>query len=263
MRLALTATALIPIILPAAYVFCLKRAVASNTSSVSGCRHSSKQGKGRPTPSTPTPSLPVSIPEDVRVADSDWVLAFERVTSSHVPVSDVADLHNDKSAGRPSPGSLLIPYSRAAQLAFSWTPQAFAIRSSIKEPGLRSTFEETVISGTSFSEGDIINGVYKVTYHGPGKAASSERVELVIEAPKSYKGPVPHGLIVSEVRFLEVDKDGQAQVVFINETWMWRREDESPTLIEGTVGGWLHTLLAGWLVLRGMNQVLRHKVTRL
>lgn len=106
-----------------------------------------------------------------------------------------------------------------------------------------------------FGKGDLVNGAYKVSYHGKGKEVTSERVELMIEAPPSYQGPVPRGLILAEV---ERVNNGE-NIVFVNETWMWRRQDEKPTLIENPVGAKIHALVAGWLVKRGIESITAKK----
>lgn len=258
-RWAISAAAIIPIILPTAYILYLNRTVSKQTSSSTGRRSRSGGDKDTAAASSPTPWLPASLPEDVRPVDSDWVLAFERVVSRPVPVSSLIRPPNASPSESSSPSDLLKLYSQAAQIAFSWTPQAFAIRASIREPGLKRTFDEDVIKSLEFRSGDIANGVYKVTYSGQGETSAAERVELALEAPKSYKGPVPRGLIVSEIQVVgpsgTVSQGDGDHVVFVNETWMWRRDTEPPTLIEGSVGGWLHTILAGWLALKGMRAV--------
>lgn len=71
--------------------------------------------------------------------------------------------------------------------------------------------------------------------------------------PRSYGGPPVRGLILSA---LEEEQDGAA-VRFVNETWLWRRRDEKPTLLESGLGKWLHSPLAGWLVIKGLGAVTR------
>lgn len=247
-RSAYIALALLPVVVPTAYLLYLRRKVSGKTRSSSGRRTPQ-------TPESPLPSKPISLPPYVASNDSKWVLAYERVVSDNVPASDIAfpiDLRATLKPDQPV-SELLIAYSQAAQVAFSWTPQAFVIRAMIKENQFRRTFSRGWIQSLVFNDGDVVNGVYKVVYHGKGIRRASQRVELALEAPPSYKGPPVNGLIITEV---QMSDGGQGdEVVFVNETWMWRRNDEKLTLLETPAGSWLHTLTAGWLVLKGIRAV--------
>ena len=79
----------------------------------------------------------------------------------------------------------------------------------------------------------------------------------MIEAPPSYQGPVPRGLLVAEAAQVAVADKRLDAVVFVNETWMWRRVDEKPTLIESPVARWFHGMMARWLVVRGIGAVTK------
>jgi hypothetical protein len=48
-------------------------------------------------------------------------------------------------------------------------------------------------------------------------------------------------------------------LVFVNETWMWRREGDAPVVLEGRMGRWLHVVLSGWLVMKGVRAVMQGK----
>jgi hypothetical protein len=50
-----------------------------------------------------------------------------------------------------------------------------------------------------------------------------------------------------------------AQVVFLNNTFMWRKKDEKHVLLEGSVGRWMHQLTAMWLVDSGVNKIIAVK----
>ncbi|KAL2755744.1 hypothetical protein ACRALDRAFT_1064236 [Sodiomyces alcalophilus JCM 7366] len=284
-RCTTLALALLPVAIPAVYLLYLSRVVSKNTQSSSGCRIPRKtQPSSSATPSSSsestTPWNPVTLPEDVRADDSQWILAYERVVSHPIPTSSLSVAVPFTTTNPPAtpatastatpadpPDDLLRDYSRATQAAFSWTPQALLIRSSIREPHVRRTFDADWIANRAFAPGDLVNGVYRVAYRGPGRDPSaSDRVELVLEAPPSYRGPVPRALIVSEVVEASAspprdEASDEQQVVFVNETWMWRRQNEKPVLIETPAGKWLHTLLAGWLVTKGVQAVVGDRRT--
>ncbi|EXL65156.1 hypothetical protein FOPG_18606 [Fusarium oxysporum f. sp. conglutinans race 2 54008] len=199
------------------------------------------------------PQKPYSLPPELNSEDSEWVVAYERVVSQQIPTSalklPVTIGTNIDIIEHPSP--LMTAYSRATQLAFASTPQAFLMRLFTKDAQARRTFGSDWIQRLAFSRGDVVNGAYKVTYHGPGKVPGSERIELMIEAPPSYEGYVPRGLILSEMVFSD-----EHIVTFVNETWMWRRRDEVPTLVETPFGSWFHSLVASWLVINGVRSVM-------
>ncbi|KAH7374845.1 hypothetical protein B0T11DRAFT_3747 [Plectosphaerella cucumerina] len=262
LKTALAAAAILPVVLPAVYILHLNRRVSKQTTKTSGRRSPKSSPDSALLSTSPTPCTPFSLPPEVKDDESEWVLAYEKVVSHPIAASALSFPPGRLASGDAAPSELLRRYAQATHVAFGRTPQAFAIKASISEPHLRRSFEGDVVRGLPFQKGDMVNGVYRVAYYGQGEDPSSERVELVIEAPASYKGHVPKGLIVAEVVVIDgplsSDKgDGQLeqQVVFVNETWMWRRKDDPATLIEGTVGGWLHALMAGWLILKGIEGV--------
>ncbi|CAH0044866.1 unnamed protein product [Clonostachys solani] len=251
-----------PLIIPTIYMAFLTYNISRSTKSSKGIQYP----KGSPQPLTQRhpqnviPGKPASLPDDVRSEDSDWVLAYERVASVPVPLRSLALSPTSTISCSPSP--LLRAYTSGAHVAFSSTPQAILIRFLV-DTETRRTFEASWIQNLQFEPGDVVNGAYKVSYCGQGNEAGSERIELMIQAPPSYKGPVPNGLILSEVVLIEGapagslpgDSAGDDHVVFINETWMWRKESEKPTLIESKVSGWMHSLMAGWLIKKGISTV--------
>ncbi|KAL9941492.1 hypothetical protein D7B24_004243 [Verticillium nonalfalfae] len=262
---------LLPITLGAVYLYLLERRIARAATLSSGRRahRPSAAAAASSSAAAETPPLPLSLPQDVASDPSTWVLAYERAVSNPVPARRVSrhqrqpkapDAHS--SAGRTEASPLLRAYARTVQSAFSWTPQAFAIRASIPEPAIRRSFDAAWIQNLAFDEDDLVNGVYKVTYRGPGHVPGSARIELVIEAPPSWTGPEVRGIIVAEVRGgaeTEAEAEAARQVVFVNETWLWRREGEKATMLETAVGKWFHGLLAGWLVMRGIAGVTTEK----
>ncbi|KAH7311670.1 hypothetical protein B0I35DRAFT_69904 [Stachybotrys elegans] len=239
LRIGITTLA-VPLAGLAAWLYHLRRTLSQTTTS----SHS------RRLPSTETQqqqqsSYPISLPPDVAAADSPWIIAHERVLSDPVPRTVLPQ------------EDLLLAYTRAAHVAFGRTPNAFAVRSMLQrsEPA-RQSFDESWIRASHFAVGDRINGAYTVSYHGEGRVPGSERVELALDPPASYSGPRPRGVIIAEVLPAPGSSD---HVVFVNESWMWRRDDEKPTLVETSVGGWLHDLMARWLVVQGIAELKGQK----
>ena len=199
------------------------------------------------------PVTPYCLPFEVANSeDSEWVVTYECVASKSIPASDLPiplASQDSKEEGK-GPSALMKAYCRAVHLAFTRTPQAFAMRLLVGDEWARRTFDADWIEHLDFKMGDFVNGVYKVTYQGEDIAKRSERVELMIEAPASYKGDVPRGLILAEIRQV-----GDV-VVFVNETWMWRRAEEPLTMLETSFGAWFHALMARWLVFKGVISVI-------
>ena len=244
----------LPVAVPVIYAIYINAWISSNTTSITG-----RRDKRRPTQGTSTASIrdPVSLPEEVRVDDGYlWTVNYERVVSNPISIDSMGIPVEQGYTLQASP--LLREYLRATHSAFSWTPQAFLIRAMIKEPEVKRTFGTTWIRSLNFALGDYVNGVYKVSHHQ--KDGSSERVELIIEAPASYKGPAVRGLLAAAIEPAnEKSKGGGDQVVLVNETWMWRRVSEPLTLLETPFGKWFHEKLAGWLIMKGVNHVVSFK----
>lgn len=243
---------IIPVALPAAYLLYRTWKITSCTTVTTG-----RQGAGR----TPPPPRPIALPADVCADDgSQWVVTYECVVSRPVSTSElhvaVDSVHPSNAEKQPSP--LLQAFSRATHLAFCSTLQAWLMRNAIGDPEAKRTFDASWIQKLPFKHGDVVNGAYKVVYHGSGPAQGSERIEFAIEAPASYRGPpAPRGLILTELLHIEPESGltGEGYVVFLNETWMWRRHDEKPTLIESGLAALIHRLMAGWMVMRGVDSV--------
>jgi len=244
-RGAPVALALVPVAILTVYFANLAWRVSKTTTSTKGHRF---PGSAPGVDSHSLPWKPVSLPDDVSSDESEWILAYERVVSHPVPISSLA-VPASAVEDSQTPSELINAYAAATHVAFSSTPQAHLMRAAMGDIHIKRTFDRDWIQGLAFENGDIVNGAYKVVYHGKGKTVHSERVELAIEAPPSYHGPVPRGLILAEV---EVDEDHDT-VTFVNETWMWRRDDEKPTLIESSLGAWFHSLMAGWLITKGIQ----------
>ncbi|KAJ3473495.1 hypothetical protein NLG97_g10273 [Lecanicillium saksenae] len=250
-----TAVALLPVVLPAVYVVYLNLTIRRTTSCSSGQLNPPPSSGTSTAASSPAaaPITPESLPEEVAANPGDWVVCYERVVSRPLSASSLVhkllghNSNDDASAETPSP--LLKTYLRATYKAFSWTPQAFLIRAMLAEPDRRASFAAAHIDELEFARGDVVDGVYAVTSYGRNERRGVEVIELSLDVPASYRGPPVRGLIMSAI---EEGKDG---VVFVNETWLWRKKDEKPTLLETGFGRWFHSLLAGWLITKGLGGV--------
>lgn len=261
---------LVPIAITTAYLLYLKHQVSNSTTSQSGRYRSHTAASKSPSSLDAAPLEPSSIPGAIASDTDEWVITFERLVSRPIPVSNLIGPIADRSAATLSnvnaaenePSDLLKAYVRAAQEAFGWTPQAFIIRKLIGDPGIKRTFDTDWVRDLSFKHGDVVNGVYCVDYVGDGGVAGCERIELGLAAPPSYRGHSETGLILSAIE--PYDPNGaesswnsatENMVVFVNETWLWRRKNGKPTLLESGPGSWLHSLMAGWLVMKGIKSV--------
>ncbi|KAI0839173.1 hypothetical protein F5Y06DRAFT_29436 [Hypoxylon sp. FL0890] len=238
--------ALAPVALPTAYLFYLKRSLAKRT--IASARVSPPDELPASTSSTCSDDDVLS--PDVQVALDQYVVARERVTSAPVPITA---LRSEFVKGEGELDGLLEAYLSAAMQAFSWTPQALIMArmgSSLEDAeGYRRTFDAEYLGECKFEVGDRVCGVYVV------RARKGGRVVLDLEPPKGWKGPVVTGAL--DVGF---DRVGD-ELRFVNETVTWRRkEGGKPTILEGKVGRWLHTLMASWLVVRGIEAVTGGKV---
>ncbi|OAA36718.1 hypothetical protein BBO_07997 [Beauveria brongniartii RCEF 3172] len=262
-RHRMATAALLPVVLPTVYVVYLNWAVRRHTSSTSGQLPPSSTAAA----AASVPRTPQSLPADALACPQDWVVSYERVVSRPVPAASlVAKLLRRGGIDESSPSPLLTAYLRTTYKAFSWTPQAFLIHGMLAEPERKASFGAAHIDGLRFARGDVVDGVYRVTsYDGGAKSSSSSSssedkavvdvVELSIDVPRSYKGPAVRGIVVSAIEPLV--GDGEDAVQFVNETWLWRKKDEKPTLLESGLGQWFHRLLAGWLVMKGLGGVTR------
>ncbi|KAK3186318.1 hypothetical protein K4F52_004856 [Lecanicillium sp. MT-2017a] len=259
------ALVLVPVIAPAAYVlywnWTIRKSCSSQTGFLPRSRATIEDATDDDTnedTKAEIPSLPKSLPTEVIDSPAEWVVSFERVASRPVPLSLLvtgSGVHGKQgSDALLQPSSMLNRYLRATHRAFSWTPQAILIRSMLKEQDCRDSFTRDWINGLAFRVGNLVNGVYRVSHYAGDSSAGVERVELLIDTPASYTGPPVRGLI------LAVLEKSTETAVFINETWLWRRQDEKPTLLESPFGKWFHGLLAGWMVIKGIAGVTARNV---
>lgn len=245
----------LPLTVPVLYALYVNTWISSYTTSTTGRRD--KHRAVQKSDATSGPRDPTSLPGDVKSDDgSKWAIFYERVVSKPMPKSSLNQAFEPGYTLQTTP--LLRDYLRATHGAFSWTPQAILIRAMIKEPELKRTFDSDWIYSLKFALGDYVNGIYRVCHHE--KDPSSERLELMIEVPASYKGPAARGLLVAAMEPTGKHADGESDnVVLVNETWMWRRVDEPHTLLETSFGKWFHGKLAGWLIMKGYNHIVQTK----
>lgn len=258
---------LVALAVPAAYVLLFRVRVMSNIASSSSVQLGSNvKADRKPTIAAGPVRFPQSFPASVAAAadgDGDgggdgvaagFVLWHERLVSKSISLSALG--WRKGKEGRAENELLLTRYVRGTMLAFARTPQAVAMRRMIP-PAAAATFEAEYINAMDFKQkGQRIDGVYTVQYRGNGPAGvlGGERVELRLDPPEEYEGPKSDGMIVAAVE--PVGEDGD-EVVFANETWLWRRLDDKPTFLEWTAGRWLHSLLAAWLIQKGIAAVQR------
>lgn len=195
----------------------------------------------------PEPPLPRSLPQSVAADDTGGIVLWnERVVSKPVALSELGWPGGDLD-------ELLTRYVRATMVAFTWTPQAYLIRKMLPA-GVGETFDAEYINAMDFRMADQrVDGVYTVQYRGAGPRG--ERVEMRLSPPEEYTGPKSDGIIVAAIE--PVGAGAPDAVVFVNETWLWRGPDEKPTLLEGSIGRWFHSLLAAWLVGKGIKSIRR------
>ncbi|KAH6626632.1 hypothetical protein B0J18DRAFT_425285 [Chaetomium sp. MPI-SDFR-AT-0129] len=248
-----------------------------------------------PTTTPTTPPRPITLPTELNldIVDADtpdddtttWVLAYERLTSHPIPLSLLPPLPTSDS---PPNTPALTTYLRTTMTSFRSTPQAYLLHTSVKHDAPAAvTFDRGFIAGLGFTLGDRVNGFWRVGYRGVGPRVAThttlptgdddskagdggvvgewqgERVEMALDAPESYRGKRVEGIVVAGMEKVPLslsrgkDRDGEEDgVVFVNETWMWRREGEAPVLLESGLGRWFHVVMSGWLVMRGVKAVV-------
>ncbi|KAH8751942.1 hypothetical protein F5883DRAFT_205919 [Diaporthe sp. PMI_573] len=240
--------ALIAVATPTVYLLLLRWSVMRNIQSSAAQRRDRGAQAGQATSEASSPpsesTLPRSLPQSVAADETDgYILWSERVVSKPVALSEL---------GWPS-GSLdklLTRYVRATMVAFTWTPQAFVIRKMLPAE-VGETFEANYINAADFTRDQRVDGVYTVQYRG--NEARGERVEMRLSPPAAYRGPRSDGIIVAAIE--PAGAGGPDDVVFVNETWLWRNQNEKPTLLEGPIGRWFHSLLAAWLIGKGIKSI--------
>ncbi|KAI0433832.1 hypothetical protein F5Y09DRAFT_338199 [Xylaria sp. FL1042] len=210
----------------------------------------------------------VAIPPAVCSALDQYVVARERVVSEAVPLRRILPGlllegwgEERKGADRDGNGSgsgrkgLLETYLATTMRMFTWTPQAFAMKHMVSRlpdgAAHADTFSTPYLDACLFGAGDRVCGVYVV--RGRIRSEGGERVFLDLSPPEGWRGPTVAGVL--DCGFVLGEENGEEVVRFVNETVLWRRKDEKPTLLEGTVSRWLHTAMVGWMMVRGVEAV--------
>lgn len=207
-------------------------------------------GKKQQASSEAEPVLPKSFSYAADDDDDDSiVLSYERLVSKPVQLASMgwdAEHLNE----------MLTRYVRATMFAFTQTPQAGMIRRMTPQD-VWETFEGTYINGMDFARiGQRVDGVYTVQYRGSSPGSSSgrgERVELRLDPPPGFPDAGSEGIIVAAIEPNGNGEGGGDAVTFVNETWLWRKAGQAPTFLESAAGRWFHSLMAAWLVKRGIS----------
>ncbi|PHH64443.1 hypothetical protein CDD81_4518 [Ophiocordyceps australis] len=251
---ALVLAVAVPVTLSVVYLVHVDAHLASHTRTMSGRRQSSIAAPQQPRD-------PSSLGLDLD--QPDLVVVYERVESGPVPASRLVHPLPDTAPARGAQASrLLHGYTRAVHQAFGVTPQALLLRALTRNGETRNTFGRAYIDQLPLRRGQLVNGVYAISSLESPDALGSERVEMSIKVPAPW--PSVDGLVVAAIepvspRGWDAGQTAGAEddVIFVNETWMWRGVHDRPTLLETRLGGWFHSRLSAWLVLRGMAAVVK------
>ncbi|KAL6239312.1 something about silencing, SAS, complex subunit 4-domain-containing protein [Aspergillus navahoensis] len=181
--------------------------------------HSSNRGHLSPS----TPRDISSIPSDI--FSSKYYTLYDYASIS-TPRHALPDLE---------PSQLLIILLRRNMSSFASSPQARLLKLAASSPETIRSFDRTHIAALDFNEGDLVCNAYRVKLRG------QEKVEF------EFLFGVQGRLVVS----VEVEGD---DVVFHNETLMWREEDAKEKLpLERGLANWMHELTAWWMLESGVR----------
>ncbi|KAL4989835.1 something about silencing, SAS, complex subunit 4-domain-containing protein [Aspergillus falconensis] len=184
---------------------------------------SSKRGQLSPS----TPHDISSIPSDI--FSSKYYTLYDYASIS-TPRHTLPDLE---------PNQLLIILLRRNMSSFASSPQARLLKLAASSPETIRSFHHTHIAALDFNEGDLVCNAYRV------KLRAQEKVEF------EFLFGVRGRLVVS----VEVIGD---DVVFHNETLMWREKDTKERLpLERGLANWMHELTAWWMLESGVRSSLR------
>jgi hypothetical protein len=169
------------------------------------------------------------VPEEVPTSDSN-TLVFHETVSKAIPKDSLSKEHQADL------DTLLTTFLRANMQTFARLPQAMMLKRLMSAPQDRATFESLHLDTISFLPLDRVCGVYLIVRR------EDQRIELVMDAPDSYRGPVFKGVMVIGLQ------ERQGEIMFMNDLWMWRKKNEAKVPIEGGIGGWMHLFFVKWLV---------------
>ncbi|KAL4923446.1 acetyltransferase SAS4-like domain-containing protein [Aspergillus undulatus] len=213
--LIITATALSGLSLAVSlYLMHQKAFLASKVS------HSSKRGQISPS----TPRSISSLPPDV--FSSKYYAVYDYASVS-APLHDLPNL---------SPSELLTLLIRRNMSISTSSPQARLLRlTAPSDPKTRRSFDAAYLKTSQFDEGDLVCNAYMV------KLRTDEKVEF------EFCFGVQGRLVLS------VEGEGD-EVVFVNETIMWREVDgerKTKLPLEWEVLNWVHEYTAWWMLSSG------------
>jgi len=269
-HLPLALLAIAPVVLPTAYVACVLYRCARRTTATARVEApASQRAKTRTLKEEGEDT--VAIPPDVLAAaatSDNYIIARERVISEPVPVEKlgiqaglllsgfpVGDEEGERERG------VLEKYLSTTMRLFTYMPQAHIMKFMVSRlpdgAAHANTFSAEYLNKCRFVPGDRVCGVYVVRERVPVESGG-ERVILDLSVPEGWKslvvsGALDCGFVLQQQK--EKNKNGAGVVRFVNETVLWRRLDERPTILEGAFGRILHTLMVRWMVARSADAV--------
>ncbi|RYP86581.1 hypothetical protein DL770_004880 [Monosporascus sp. CRB-9-2] len=270
-----TTTALVLVVCvaaPAAYLALAKRSLGRRTEArptrVGSPRSgSAKDGDGEGILAGTLAPLPDEVMTSE--ADAGFVVAREAVCSRPFPVASLkpefvrrrsglglglgvdAGAGADVEVSEVDKDAMVSTFLRSSMRLFARTPQAVLMRRLMITGDAAASFEAAYLDACAFAVGDRVCGVYVVAER---RAADGAAV-LRLSPPEGWSGPRPEGVLA--VAVVE-DRDGEEkgkELRFVNETVLWRRAGDAPTVLEGRVGAWLHELMVRWFVVRAVDAV--------
>lgn len=131
---------------------------------------------------------------------------------------------------------------RRNMTAFSHFPQALMIRLLCETEEEKTSFKSSRISSLDFEKGDLVCGVYRVVRREKNKV----EFEMKMKNLEFVDGRLA-------ISFSEMEEE----VVFCNETMMWRRADETRSMpLEKPLLRWMHETAAWWLIDSGVKYLM-------
>ncbi|KAI0144532.1 hypothetical protein GGR57DRAFT_481779 [Xylariaceae sp. FL1272] len=260
------AIALAPVLIPTAYVAYTLHRIARRTTastSISPPDSLSNERTGaflRLTRASEKESDLVSkhdtsaIPRNILAKKDQYVISCERIVSEPVSINSLPAEFQPSKEQHGEDGEknrrLLEAYLSTTMRTFTRTPQAYIMKSMVSRlasgANHAATFSESYLTSCRFEQQDRVCGVYVVR-----ERVGAGRVLLDLSPPQGWKGAVVTGVL--DCGFV-VEEDRNC-VRFVNETIMWRRKHEAPTLLEGSIGRWFHGMMVRWMVVRGVESV--------
>ncbi|KAL4872264.1 hypothetical protein BDV12DRAFT_183213 [Aspergillus spectabilis] len=184
--------------------------------------HRSTRGQLSPS----TPHNVSSLPPDIFSSKYYTLYDYASVSTSRDALPDL------------KPSQLLTVLLRRNMRSFASSPQARLLRFTASDPETIQSLDPAHLATLNFNEGDLVCNAHRV------KLRTGEKVEF------EFQFGVQGRLVVS----VEV-KGGE--VVFHNETLMWREKDaKSKLALERALPSWLHEYTAWWMLESGVRKTL-------